>query len=69
MRQLYAGCVLHGNNNLIGIIDEAEKRVFKKNLSKDLVLVQDTLKPFQEELEGIAVKSTYNWYWTVDGLR
>ena len=31
-------------------------------------MVRDTLKPFQEELVGIAVESTYNWYWMVDGL-
>ena len=68
MRVLYAGCDLHGNNNLIGIIDGEGKRVFKKRLSNDLSLVQDTLKPFQEELVGIAVESTYNWYWLVDGL-
>jgi len=68
MRQLYAGCDLHGNNNLIGIIDAEGKRVFKRKLSNDLLLVLDTLKPFQEELVGIAVESTYNWYWMVDGL-
>lgn len=68
MRVLYAGCDLHGNNNLIGLIDGEGKRVFKKKLSNDLSLVRDTLKPFQEELVGIAVESTYNWYWLVDGL-
>ena len=59
MRALYAGCGLHGNNNLIGIIDGEGRRVFKKKLSNDLALVRDTLKPFQEELVGIAVESTY----------
>jgi transposase len=68
MRALYAGCDLHGNNNLIGIIDGEGKRVFKKKLSNDLGLVRDTLEPFQEELVGVAVESTYNWYWVVDGL-
>jgi transposase len=68
MRQLYAGCDLHGNSNLIGIIDGEGKRVFKKKLPNDLSLVLDTLGPFQEELVGIVVESTYNWYWMVDGL-
>jgi transposase len=27
-----------------------------------------TLEPFREQLQGIAVESTYNWYWLVDGL-
>jgi hypothetical protein len=68
MRVLYAGCNLHGNSNLIGIIDGEGKRVFKKKLSNDLALVRDTLEPFQRELVGIAVESTYNWYWMVDVL-
>jgi hypothetical protein len=33
MNALYAGCDLHGNNNLIGIIDGEGERVFKKKLS------------------------------------
>jgi len=68
MRELYAGCDLHSNNNLVGIVDGEGRRIFKKKLSNDLALVRDTLKPFQEELVGIAVESTYNWYWMVDGL-
>jgi transposase len=68
MRELYAGCDLHGNNNLIGIIDGEGRRVFKKNLSNDLPLIRDALKPFQRELVGIVVESMYNWYWLVDGL-
>lgn len=68
MRALYAGCDLHGNNNLLGIIDGEGKRVFKKKLSNDLVLIRDTLEPFKNELVGVVVESTYNWYWMVDGL-
>ncbi|HUL37206.1 MAG TPA: IS110 family transposase [Thermodesulfobacteriota bacterium] len=68
MGVLYAGCDLHGNSNLIGIVDAEGKRVFKKKLSNDLTLVLDTLEPFQRELVGIAVESTYNWYGMVDGL-
>jgi transposase len=68
MRQLYAGCDLHGNSNLIGVIDGGGGRIFKRKLSNDLGLVRETLKPFQEELAGIVVESTYNWYWLVDAL-
>jgi transposase len=68
MRELYAGCDLHGNNNFFGIVDGEGKRVFKKKLSNDLDWIRETLKPFQGELLGIAVESTYNWYWIVDGL-
>lgn len=68
MRPLYAGCDLHGNSNFIGVVDAEGKRVFKRKLSNDLGLVQEALEPFQQELVGIAVESTYNWYWLVDGL-
>ena len=68
MRQLYAGCDLHGNNNFVGIVDEQGKRIFSKKLGNDLFLVRDAFNPYREELVGIVVESTYNWYWLVDGL-
>lgn len=27
------------------------------------------LEPFRKQISGIAVESTYNWYWLVDGLQ
>jgi transposase len=68
MRGLYAGSDLHSNNNFLGIMDEKGKRIFKKRLSNDPREVLDNLKPFQEEMIGIVVESTYNWYWLVDAL-
>ncbi len=68
MRILYAGFDLHGNSNYLGIIDADGKKVFKKKLSNDLVWILEVLNPFKEELLGIVVESTYNWYWLVDGL-
>jgi len=49
MRQLYVGSDLHGNNNLLGIIDERGKRVFKKRLANDSELIKEVLKPYKEE--------------------
>jgi transposase len=68
MEGLYAGSDLHSNSNFLGIIDGQGKRVFKKKLPNELVLIRQALQPFQGELVGIAVESTYNWYWMVDGL-
>jgi len=68
MRGLYAGSDLHGNNNLLGIVDEQGKRIFKKRLPNEPQLMLDVLKPFQEEIIGVVVESTYNWYWLVDAL-
>jgi transposase len=68
MRALYAGNDLHGNNNLIGIVDEQGNRIFKKRLPNDPQTVLEALHPFQGEIVGIVVESTYNWYWLVDAL-
>ena len=68
MRALYAGSDLHGNNNVMGIVDEQGKRIFKMRLPNESQLVLDVLKPYQEEIAGIVVESTYNWYWLVDTL-
>ena len=68
MRELYAGCDLHSNSNLLGVIDGQGKRIFKKKLSNDMEWIREALVPFKEELVGIVVESTYNWYWLVDGL-
>ena len=48
MRQLYVASDLHGNNNLMGIIDREGKRIFKKKLPNDPLLINDILKPFKE---------------------
>jgi transposase len=68
MRQLYAGCDLHGNNNLVGIVDEQGKRIFKKRFPNEPQLILEGLKPYKEEVGGVVVESTYNWYWLVDAL-
>jgi hypothetical protein len=47
MRALYAGSDLHGNNNLIGILDEQGRRIFKKRLPNDPQLIRDVFKPYK----------------------
>jgi transposase len=64
----YAGIDLHSNNGYYAIVDEKGRRVFRKRLPNELRVVLEALAPFQGELEGVAVESTYNWYWLVDGL-
>ncbi len=65
----YCGIDLHSNNHVVVVIDEEDKRVFEKRISNDLSLTINALSPFQESLQGIAVESTFNWYWLVDGLQ
>jgi transposase len=66
--RLYTAFDLHSNNSYLGIIDEDGKRVFKRKLANDPESILDTLKPYKEDIAGIAVESTYNWYWLVDLL-
>ena len=67
--KLYAGSDLHGNNNYLGIIDKQGKKVFKKRLPNDPQVILEVLRPFQKELAGIVVESTFKWQtWLADTL-
>jgi transposase len=66
---LFAGIDLHSNNLMIGIVDQEGKRLKHQKLDCNLQQVADFLKPFQARFKSLAVESTYNWYWLVDGLR
>jgi transposase len=50
------------------LIDEKDRQVWKGRLINDLELVLMALAPYREQVVGVAVESTYNWYWLVDGL-
>lgn len=65
---LYCAIDLHSTNNVPVIIDDHDKILFQKRLPNDLPKVISALKPFKEDLHGVAVESTFNWYWLVDGL-
>ena len=66
--KLYAGIDLHANSHYLGIIDEENKVVFKQKIANELGKTLKFLGPFREEIEGVVVESTFNWYWLVDGL-
>ena len=67
--RLYAGMDLHSNNVTIGLVNQDGKRVAHRKLGCNLADVVDFLKPHQSQLESMAVESTFNWYWLVDGMR
>src|SRR5881296_1009584 len=69
MKKVMAGIDLHSNNLVIGIMDMDGKRVASQKLSCGLKEVVGFLSPFKKRLEQVAVESTYNWYWLVDGLQ
>ena len=64
-----AGIDLHSNNLVIGLVDAEGKRLLHRKLDCELKQVLDLLAPYKEQLHNVAVESTFNWYWLVDGLR
>ena len=68
-KSVMAGIDLHSNNLVIGVVDETGQRLKHQKLECDLQQVVRFLKPYKSRLKSVAVESTYNWYWLVDGLR
>lgn len=66
--KLYAGIDLHSNNSYLAVIDEQDKRLYQKRLPNQSDIILAELAPFQKQLSGIVVESTFNWYWLVDTL-
>lgn len=67
--QTYAAIDLHSNNGAGTVIDETDRVLRQRKLPNKLQLFVDELEPFRDTLQGVAVESTFNWYWLVDGLR
>jgi transposase len=64
----YCGIDLHSNNCVVIVSNEEDRIVYRKRLSNELRQITAALEPYQHELAGVVVESTYNWYWLVDGL-
>lgn len=65
----YSGIDLHSNNSVVVVSDDADRVVYRKRLPNQLGKILEALEPYREELVGVVVESTYNWYWLVDGLQ
>jgi transposase len=64
----YCGIDLHSNNSVVIVSDEEDRIVFSKRLPNELGQIGAALEPHREDLAGVVIESTYNWYWLVDGL-
>jgi len=67
--KLIAGLDLHSNNVMIGVMNQEGKRVAHRKVECNLRHVTEFLAPFKTQMQSMAVESTFNWYWLVDGLR
>jgi len=67
MKTFYGGIDLHAKNSQACMIDEKGVRIKEKKLKNELPLILEFLEPFGKGTK-IAIESTINWYWIVDGL-
>lgn len=65
----YSGIDLHSNNSVVVVSDEEDRLLYRRRLPNELGRILEALEPYREELAGVVVESTYNWYWLVDGLQ
>lgn len=68
MSRLYAAFDLHSSSSYLGIIDEEGKRLLARKVGNEEEQILMALRPYSKRIAGIAVESTYNWYWLVDLL-
>lgn len=66
---LHGGLDLHGNNVFCSLLNEARQVVFERRLPNDMATIGEVLEPYRKRIRSLAVESTYNWYWLVDGLK
>ena len=64
----FCGIDLHSNNSVVVVTDERDRVLVGRRCPNDLGRILALLAPYRDELEGVVVESTYNWYWLVDGL-
>ena len=66
--KLYSAIDLHSNNSVLVILNEKDRVVLEERRPNDLKAILAELAPYKKRIQAIAVESTYNWYWLVDGL-
>jgi len=66
---LHGGLDLHGDNVCCALMNTRYEVEFERRLPNHLPAILAALAPYRERIAGLAVESTYNWYWLVDGLQ
>jgi len=65
----FIGIDLHSNNLFAAVVDANGKRIEHRRIACDLYAVDKFLDPMRSRIKAIAVESTFNWYWLVDGIQ
>jgi transposase len=66
---VYAGLDLHKRNVFCGLINQEGRPIYRRRLPAELPVILGALEPYRLQLKAVAVESTFNWYWLVDGLQ
>lgn len=66
--KLYAGIDLHSTNCYVAVLSQDSKTHVSRKLPNQKEKILSALAPYRKSLEGVAIESTYNWYWLVDAL-
>jgi len=53
---------------VVAVSDENDRVVYRQRLPNEAQVILGALAPYREEIQGLVVESTYNWYWLVDAL-
>lgn len=57
---LFCGIDLHSNNSVVVISDENDKVLYSKRHPNNLEQIRTALSPYQSDLFGVVVESTFN---------
>ena len=66
--ELYTAFDVHSSSSVVAVVDEDGKRVMARKIRNEPEEVVKALEPMGEEIVGVVVESTYNWYWIVDAV-
>jgi transposase len=65
---LYGGIDLQANNSVVVLLNDQDQVIYQKRLPNHLSTILEPFTLHHDEVKGVVVESTYNWYWLVDGL-
>jgi hypothetical protein len=64
---LYGGIDLHARNSGVVLLNEQARVIYHRRFANHLPTILEQLAPYQADITGVVVESTYNWYGLVDG--
>lgn len=67
-KPVFVGVDLHGHNHMLVVREAGGPVVLAQRQPNELELILAALQPFGDRVAGVAVESTFNTYWLLDGL-